>query len=550
MSVGEKIRRRILSWLNFEDIDGRVITIRNGFDFESNAIKNRLWYRGDANELQQFYEDIRSERAVDRLKFWGAVCTKGLEIQKRHTGIPGLIVDTLSDVTLADFEGFEFGDKEKADSGAKAAWEDIAEENSFKTVLEDMLKTILYIGDGAFKISIDTNLSENPIIEFVSGENIDVTMKRGRITELIFKSTYTQDLVKYELQETYGYGYVTYKLLRGEHEVPLDTVPALADLADVAFGGGTVDEEGNVAEKGGYMMAVYVKRGKSDKWPGRGMSLFDRKIDSFDALDEVWSQWMDALRAGRTKEYIPEDLIPRNPENGALAKPNAFDFRFIATGNNMAENGQNKIDVESPAIQHESYSATYITALDLCLQGIISPSTLGIDTKKLDNAEAQREKEKTTLYTRQKIIDILETALPALVDTTLKVKANMNEETGRDISVKLKFGEYANPSFEAQAETVGKAKTQGIMSVDAAVEELYGDSKDDAWKKKEVERIKAEQGIEALEEPAVREDLIDFADDEADEDGDDKDDESKGEGGKQRVRDDKSGVQPPPADSK
>lgn len=41
------------------------------------------------------------------------------------------------------------------------------------------------------------------------------------------------------------------------------------------------------------------------------------------------------------------------------------------------------------------------------------------------------------------------------------------------------------------------------MSVEASVDELYGDSKDDKWKKEEVARLKAEQGITEIEEPDV-----------------------------------------------
>ena len=71
------------------------------------------------------------------------------------------------------------------------------------------------------------------------------------------------------------------------------------------------------------------------------------------------------------------------------------------------------------------------------------------------------------------------------------------------VKVNIPFGEYANPSFESQVETVGKGKTQGIMSIEAAVEELYGDSKDEEWKKEEIARLKAEQGITEIEEPGV-----------------------------------------------
>ena len=41
------------------------------------------------------------------------------------------------------------------------------------------------------------------------------------------------------------------------------------------------------------------------------------------------------------------------------------------------------------------------------------------------------------------------------------------------------------------------------MSVEASVEELYGDTKDEEWKKEEVARLKAEQGIADEQEPAL-----------------------------------------------
>lgn len=42
-----------------------------------------------------------------------------------------------------------------------------------------------------------------------------------------------------------------------------------------------------------------------------------------------------------------------------------------------------------------------------------------------------------------------------------------------------------------------------IMSIEAQVEEMWGDSKDEAWKAEEVKRLKAEQGIAEVEEPGI-----------------------------------------------
>ena len=63
-----------------------------------------------------------------------------------------------------------------------------------------------------------------------------------------------------------------------------------------------------------------------------------------------------------------------------------------------------------------------------------------------------------------------------MVDITFKVYDTMNEKPISDNLGIATFGGYANPSFEAQIETVGKAKTNGIMSNETSVEEHYGDT--------------------------------------------------------------------------
>ena len=169
----------------------------------------------------------------------------------------------------------------------------------------------------------------------------------------------------------------------------------------------------------------------------------------------------------------------------------------------MREGQKNEVTTEQPDIPHESYLASYVTALDLCLQGVLSPSTLGIDVKKLDNAEAQREKEKATLYTRDAIIEALQETIPELVSASINAYHILHGEAVEEVKVNLPFGEYANPSFESQVETVSKGRQGGIMSVEASVEELYGDSKDDNWKREEIARLKAEQGVVEMEEPGI-----------------------------------------------
>lgn len=487
-NLSNNIKRGIRSWLNVQEASPTNILINEPLDYEANAIKNRIWYRGDSEELQQLYSQI--DTGVDKYKFWACKSTPGQEIRKIHTGLPALVVDTLTGITLEDLDIQIEKDRE-----AQEVWKQINKDNKFRKKLEKAVKETLYIGDGAFKISFDIQLSQYPIVEFYPGDRIELVTERGRIKEIVFKTAYRHDRRDYVLYEHYGYGMITYELYWGETQVSLKSIPQTENLVDVAFG--TDKPEGK------YMMAVPIQFYESGKWDERGQSIFDKKIDSYDAFDEVWSQWMDAVRMGRAKEYIPDCLIPRNPETGELMRPNHFDNRFIAVGNDMSENAKNMIDVEQPNIPHESYLASYCTALDLCLQGLISPSTLGIDVKKLDNSEAQREKEKATLYTRGTIINALQVDIPLLVETVLKAYNEFYRKPVKPVEVTVEFGDYANPSFESQIETISKARQGQIMSVDAAVDELYGDDKDDTWKQEEIKRLKEELGIGEVEEPGV-----------------------------------------------
>lgn len=491
-TMSENIKKGIRNWLQIQPGSSYGIQINEIMDFELSAIRNRIWYRGDSNELEQMYQ--QSHEYADKYKFWASRCSHGMEMRKIHTGLPSLIVRTLSSIIMADMNDFEF----EKDTQEKL-WKEIVKDNKFRRTFEKGLKEVLFIGDGAYKLSVDTKISRYPLLEWFPGERTELVYNRGRLKEVIFKTAHSSSGQQYVLHEIYGYGYIKNRLYRGDKEVPVDAIDATAGIRDTSF------EES-------VLLAVPLQVYESAKFEGRGGSIFDGKLDSFDALDEAWSQWMDALRAGRAKTYIPECLVPHDPNTGKIISPNPFDNRYFSADGDMREGQKNQISTEQPAIPHDSYQTTYSTALDLCLQGIISPSTLGIDVKKLDNSEAQREKEKATLYTRDAIIDALQETLPELVSACINACNILNHRPVEEVNVSIQFGEYANPSFESQVETVSKGKQGGIMSIEASVEELYGDSKDDEWKKEEISRLKAEQGIAEMEEPALDMEGVKIAD--------------------------------------
>lgn len=475
------MKKVIQKWLQIIPPSEQSIIIHENTGFATDIIRSQLWYRGDSSELFQFFHQIDGGSS----SFWGSVPAKE-KIRKIHSGLPAIIADTLAYIVKSDFDGVETENTE---------WETIAKNIDFENLVGKAVCYTLVDGDGAFKISVDTDISQYPIVEFVGADKVRYDYGRGILNEVVFMTDYTLKSSVYRLEEHYGKGYVKSILYNSNgNEVSLKSIPELAGISpEVRF-------------DGGYIMAVPLKFYSSKKYPDRGKSIFDGgKSDCFDALDEVVSQWWDAIRAGRVQKYIPECMIPRNFADGSLKSVNSFGTDFITVEQPISETAERpKIEVVQPDIKYEAFVNAYTNCLLMCLQGLVSPATLGIDVGKMQSAEAQREKKDVTGNTRNTITSALENALPKLVEAILHTYDNMRKVPFTDCrEITISFGEYAAPDFDSRVETIGKAGTYGIMSVETQVEELWGSSKEDEWKQAEVRRIMSERGIMETDIPSI-----------------------------------------------
>lgn len=471
----------IQNWLQIVPASEQSVILTERTGFVTDVIRSQLWYRGDSSELFQFFHQL--DGGSD--SFWGSVPSNE-KIRKIHSGLPAIIADTLAYIVKSDLDDVGID---------RAEWEKISQQIDFENLVGKAVCDTLVDGDGAFKISVDTDVSQFPIVEFVGADRVRYDYRRGILNEVIFVTDYKPKTVVYRLEEHYGRGYVRSILYdSNSNEVSLESIPELAGISpEVRF-------------DGDYIMAVPLRFYASKKYPDRGKSIFDGgKSDCFDALDEVISQWWDAIRAGRVQKYIPECMIPRNPHDGSLKSVNSFGTEFITVEQPVSETTERpKIEVVQPDIKYEAFVNAYTNCLLMCLQGLVSPATLGIDVGKMQSADAQREKKDVTGNTRNTITSALETALPKLIEAILYTYDNMRKLPLRDCGeITVSFGEYGAPDFDSRVETVGKACTYGIMSVETQVEELWGSSKDDNWKQAEVQRIMSERGLIEADEPSV-----------------------------------------------
>lgn len=487
-----RIQSFIMRLFKIEPARDRSVTILEPHTFRENVIRNKIWYHGDSAELEQYFQKT-ARWDVEKARFWAAKAQGS--VRKMHSGTVSMVIDRYRDIVLADMDSTTFGEGQDT---LDELWDEIYAKSKLNDVIGEAIASALASGDGAFKITAD-ECSPYPIVEFYDAENVDYVYVHSNLREVKFYTNYKgKDNKSLSLEETYGFGYVRYKLYDDTgKEMPMDALPETAHLID--FG---IERD--------LMLAVPLKIMNSTRYKNRGKALFDGKSDVLDGLDEVISQWIDAVRMGRIKRYIPDRLIPKDPDTGQLLPANPFDNDFIAIGDDMSEKAAQQVEISQPAISYEAYVSSYASFLDMVLQGVMSPSTLGIDLKKTENAESQREKEKVTLHVRNKIVDALNETLPELFRVILQCYDIMCGKTPGDYEPSVKFGEYASPDFSTTVDTVGKAKQYGIMSIETSVDQLYGDTWTQEEKDAEIERLKAEQGIQELEEPAVNQETGGF----------------------------------------
>ena len=475
MKLGERVKAMLQNWLNIVPAAKQSVVLQEKLPRELEVLRAQLWYRGDAAELRQFFQQIGDKSGG----FWASVPGKS-GIRKIHSGLPAIIADTLAYIVYSDMDDIQV----EGTSGS-AAFEEIQEHMNFTQLVGSAIVDALITGDGAFKVSVDPSLSTTPVVEFWGADRVSYDYARGILREVVFHSVHEVENRTYHLEEHYGIGYVDNILMDNSgRQVELACAPALAGIPP------------RVEFSGGYIMAVPLRFYDSKKYPNRGKSIFDGgKSDCFDALDEVISQWWDAIRAGRVTKYIPSDKIPRSPDDGSLQRVNSFGCEFIELAPSLGDERSSQIQVVQPDIKYDAFVSSYTNCLLMCLQGLVSPATLGIDVGKMSSADAQREKKDVTGNTRNTITAALEKALPELVSAVLKTYDNMQGKAPEDYNVSVTFGEYGAPDFDSRVETVGKASTYGIMSVETQVEELWGSSKEDEWKAAEVKRIMQEKGL-------------------------------------------------------
>lgn len=506
MNLKEWIRKKVLKTVGLSKTDSlqadadRLTFINDDEKLMRQRVREyNIWYAGDGDELLNFYThqntlEYNFEPWYSRNKrnyFW-AISSTEYDIKRTHSGQPRNIVDTLVNIIR-----FPLIDCPQADS-ADGKWnrlDQIIKDCGLKYIYKNrQLPLTLVEGWGCYKINWDKDLSDYPYPIYYRAEQVDFMYRADRIVGIMFKDYYTDGesrkylmietrTIKYDQVTKTRYLDIEKTLFRANEtneyvdlieEEWSKFVPELADAYE--------NKHIRIDNCTMLLAVPCIIFENTAKIGGPGRSIFTGKIDLFDDLDQCLSQNSNAVRKSTPVEYFNSDFLERDPNTGLPIQPKAYDRKYsIYSGQRDANGGSTSADpvqVTQPQLNFEQYTSNAIQILLQIVNGIMSPATIGIDIAKKDNAEAQREKEKVTIFTRNAIIESEEEILRSLSVQLLCAYEMMHTGviTKNDYDVSVKFSEFADDSYENKLEKLGQAFDNQLISEEMFMEKLYNNS--------------------------------------------------------------------------
>lgn len=477
-----------------------------------------IWYSGDSNALLDFYINMQNFHQANYESFWNAkdyfwaVVGKEDDVKCTHSGLSKVMIDLMTAILgqpeISVATEIEVKDEKNPERKILKKVKDIEATDRIKKIIEDnnfyeihrwdQVPYMMAIGDGAYFINIDPELSDYPIIEFLDGRNVEFERKANRIIAITARKYFVHKGKGYMLTDrrstklvedtktgkkkraaTVEYHLYELKNLGTDEvskEVELNTIPDTKHLESLEFH--NID----------CMLAVPCVF-RLNKDTGRGESVYAGKLDSLDDLDQSLSQESNTTRLSTPVDYVPEDLLEYN-QDGKPIPPKRYDRRYmtVPAGRNSVGEDISKIQTTQPQLNFNQYTDQQKQKIANILAGFMSPATLGIDIALKDNADAQREKEKVTLITRDLLVDMQTQILQSLFKAVLKVHDYMqksNEPVG-DYEITIGYPEYASPTFENKLSYLTPAFASNGLSAKQYVNELWGDSLSEEEKEEEV----------------------------------------------------------------
>jgi len=482
-------------------------------------LENGIWYSGDEQALAYFYRKEakkfwRFGQTSESLNyFWG---NSNDNFRKIHSGFAQLLTEKMVDLIIGN--GFALQVEGKDEESLQIELDEMLKENKLTLLMNKGIETESWSGGVSWKLTRNPLISDYPIIESWQPENYTNKIISGRVVEDIFYIYYEKGKQKYRLSEMYGVddvgAYIDYRLdilqfdTLGQTQLepkwltaPMSDLEQTRDLKRISF-------------KGYFKRLSLYKPNKLPNSEFRnsimGESDYAGSYGAMDSLDEIQSTMIQEFRDGKLTRYFPDEYIPKNGQ-GEAQLPDDFKVNHVIYADSPSENvDKQKIIYAQGDVRIEKHLEAYKMVVTQIINNAgLSPLTVGITgLESIDaSSESQQEREKVSIRTRNKKIELWKEFLQDFIKTALEfhmmtkgMKANVDGEfqVGKvpEFEIIPTFEDYIIKSMRDRTDEV----TSGInitWDILSGVKYVHTD-KTDKEQLAISARIKLENGIDTI----------------------------------------------------
>ena len=458
MSIGQKLKDSVINWLYS---GGGLKPMGNMNVMQEYAV----WYAGNEQQLAQFYTNTNFNE--DYIKVKSNYMYRNTFDSERimHSGVPRMMSDAVSKLIFGSGLDITVNDNENANKILQLILKDnkMVKQHNEGGSLESAL------GEMAYKISYDSDLSKYAIIETYRPTQYDAIYECGRLQQVIFNEIIIDGKREFKLCEVYGKGYIDYSLFIKRaskyEEVSLSTLERTKDLVRIDF------------DKNIIMAAVKTNQTL------KGRSDYEGLLSEFDSLDEAWSNFAYECRLAKVDRYIPRNFL----DGAQISARQAKNYIVVDT----AIDSDQKIQYEQPNLR----STEWGNAINLHFNNILasfslSPATFGInDAGANTSAASRRELEKASIRTRNERILLWDEFLTDFYQTVLIAQDIFTKKAYKEYDINVQFGDYIEDNITERVVLVKDMVMSGVLDTQAALNFLFGDSMTEEEKKRILDNL-------------------------------------------------------------
>lgn len=450
---------------------------------------NLAWFAGDQERLKDLY------KGEGRQYFWSRVANK--PIPAYHVPLPAAVSQLASDYLFGEQTNFTLKGESDDDQTAiqQLSLNNMLDAANLDSLLTEAGEIASAAGGVIFKLIVDGEVAQRPIIVLVKPDDAIITFKHGTVTNIRYVhelGLINNDVYAWLVEDYNSNGEIVSMIHEGTK------------------GGNVTQERPDLLERYGIepvfntgydgVASIYIPNRRPNRKflnSGFGASDYQGVRQMFDSLDETYSSWINDIRLAKGRIHVPETFIARDDQGNAMFDMDEAVYKQLGGAAALGDaSTADKIAVTQFAIRSEDFYKACMFIIQNAVSSIgYSTQSFGFGSETSQTATESNNKERKSYLTTSKKRRHFERGLKHLVRAFMAI-ANEHFDAGfnESLSLTVEFGDAIESDVTSLASVIEMMNRAMGMSIETKVR-YFNPSWNDEEVAAEVERIKQENGL-------------------------------------------------------